>query len=84
MSLVTGSKLDRQQWYMLLVSQYVIQLVEDMASSQSQPIMIGSAPTFERRPGVPVEDQEDPNLQDNISVQLEEPQVDVNNNVQEE
>ena len=46
--------------------------------------MTGGVPNFEWRPGVPVEDQEDPDLQDDFSIQLEEPQVDFDNNVQKE
>jgi len=46
--------------------------------------MTGGVPNFEWRPGAPVEDEEEPELQDNSSVQLEEPQLDVDSNVQEE
>ena len=63
---------------------HVIQLVEDMISRQKQPLMTGGVPHFEWRPRVPVEDEKEPGPQDEISVQLEERQLDDNNNVQEE
>ena len=46
--------------------------------------MTGSGPTFEWRYGVPVEDEEEPELQDDLSVQLEERQLDDDGNIQEE
>jgi len=46
--------------------------------------MVGDVLNFKWSTGVPVEDEEDPELQDDLSVQLEEPQLDIDDNVQEE
>ena len=47
MSLVTSSKLDRQQWDVIHMPQRVIKMVEDIPSGQNQPIMTGGVPNFE-------------------------------------
>jgi hypothetical protein len=60
MSLVTGRRLSRHQFDELPMPDGVIELVEDMASAENQPIMEAGAPIFEWTPGIVIQDNNDP------------------------
>jgi len=68
MSLVTGARLSRKQWDVLLMPQGVIARVEQMGLDQNQPLMIGGMPVFEWAPGIAIIDD----VNDNIDLDIEE------------
>jgi hypothetical protein len=58
MSLSTGRRLHCYQWTELPVPDYVLDRVEEMATSEKQPVMTNGHPIFEWRPGIPVLDED--------------------------
>ena len=58
MSLITGNKLDRQQWDVIPMPNSVIKAVETMAEWKEQPLMQNGELIFEWAPDVPINSEQ--------------------------
>ena len=63
----TGRKITRHQWTILPLDNAVIQQVEFLAKKEAQPLLKNNVLLFERRPGVPLSDDD---LQDEVGDHL--------------
>ena len=92
MSLESGRKIHSRKWMELPLISTVIKTVEDIVSSQKQPIMLEKYPIFEWGPRIMVEDElenNDDEFWDNVNddngaevenIALEPPHEDVHSN----
>ena len=63
MSLVTGCKLERQQWNVIPMPSHVIQVVESMAEREEQPLLQNGEMIFEWGPNRPIIEEHEQNVE---------------------
>jgi Reverse transcriptase (RNA-dependent DNA polymerase) len=66
MSLETGHRISRHAWTVIPMPQLVINRVEQMALLEQQPIVEGGIPIFEWEPNVPIIEEEDVVVADDV------------------
>ena len=72
MSLVTGCKLERQQWDVIPMPRHVIQAVESMAEREEQPLLQNGEMIFEWGPNRPIIKEHEQNVEYTDTDQVEQ------------
>ena len=80
MSLNTGERLNRRKWTELPMGNDVIAAVEARALREGQPSLKGGCPLFEWRPDVPIQNNENQDVNNHEPAQLDEEEHDDDDN----